>query len=91
MESLLRDAWDKEGSPFKGQPFDPSVLSNLPQWPIPAFRLEQIWDSNPGPADPVWINIFATNLKAVLFLFGRYIRMNWILLKSSQLLGELFF
>lgn len=28
MESLLRDAWDKEGSPFKGQPFDPSVISS---------------------------------------------------------------
>lgn len=28
MESLLRDAWDKEGSPFKGQPFDPSIISS---------------------------------------------------------------
>ena len=25
-EDILRKAWDAEGSPFKGQPFDPSVL-----------------------------------------------------------------
>lgn len=23
---LLRKAWDAEGSPFRGQPFDPSVV-----------------------------------------------------------------
>lgn len=27
MESLLREAWDKEGSPFRGQPFDPSIVN----------------------------------------------------------------
>ncbi|KAK3089970.1 hypothetical protein FSP39_008118 [Pinctada imbricata] len=27
MHNLLKDAWDAEGSPFKGQPFDPSKLS----------------------------------------------------------------
>merc|ERR1719502_1616975 len=26
-EDMLRSAWNAEGSPFKGQPFDPSVLS----------------------------------------------------------------
>merc|ERR1719502_850035 len=26
-EDMLRKAWDAEGSPFKGQPFDPSVLN----------------------------------------------------------------
>ncbi|KAL8450343.1 hypothetical protein Emag_003189 [Eimeria magna] len=26
QENILRQAWDAEGSPFKGQPFDPSVL-----------------------------------------------------------------
>ncbi|KAG8188927.1 hypothetical protein JTE90_014979 [Oedothorax gibbosus] len=27
MESILKDAWDQEGSPFKGQPFDPSIIN----------------------------------------------------------------
>lgn len=27
MESLLREAWDKEGSPFKGQPFNPDLVN----------------------------------------------------------------
>ncbi|XP_077490360.1 nudC domain-containing protein 3 isoform X2 [Amblyomma americanum] len=27
VENLLREAWDKEGSPFKGQPFDPSAVN----------------------------------------------------------------
>ncbi|OEH74515.1 nuclear movement domain-containing protein [Cyclospora cayetanensis] len=26
QENILREAWDMEGSPFKGQPFDPNVL-----------------------------------------------------------------
>ncbi|KAL8432079.1 hypothetical protein ACSSS7_004882 [Eimeria intestinalis] len=26
QENILRQAWDAEGSPFKGQPFDPNVL-----------------------------------------------------------------
>lgn len=26
QENILRQAWDMEGSPFKGQPFDPNVL-----------------------------------------------------------------
>ena len=26
-EDLLRQAWDAEGSPFKGQPFDPSKIN----------------------------------------------------------------
>ena len=26
-EDMLRKAWDAEGSPFKGQPFDPSMVS----------------------------------------------------------------
>ena len=29
LETVLRDAWNQEGSPFQGQPFDPSVLSNM--------------------------------------------------------------
>jgi len=27
MEDLLREAWDKDGSPFKGQPFDPTLVN----------------------------------------------------------------
>uniref|UniRef100_A0A1I8FV55 CS domain-containing protein n=1 Tax=Macrostomum lignano TaxID=282301 RepID=A0A1I8FV55_9PLAT len=34
---LLRKAWDAEGSPFKGTPFDPSVISNQ----MPADLLKQ--------------------------------------------------
>ena len=26
-EDMLRAAWDAEGSPFKGQPFDPSTIN----------------------------------------------------------------
>ena len=26
LEEKLKEAWDKEGSPFQGQPFDPGVL-----------------------------------------------------------------
>lgn len=26
MMNVLRNAWDKEGSPFEGQPFDPSAF-----------------------------------------------------------------
>ena len=29
LETLLRKAWDKDGSPFQGQPFDPCVLGNI--------------------------------------------------------------
>ena len=29
MEAKLRAAWDMEGSPFRGQPFDPSILSQV--------------------------------------------------------------
>ncbi len=25
---MLKNAWDCEGSPFKGQPFDPSIVLN---------------------------------------------------------------
>jgi len=32
-EDMLRKAWDAEGSPFKGQPFDPSVLNMSGQMP----------------------------------------------------------
>ncbi|KAL8273927.1 hypothetical protein Esti_002250 [Eimeria stiedai] len=35
QEDILRQAWDAEGSPFKGQPFDPSVLK--PQGSGPFF------------------------------------------------------
>lgn len=28
LETLLKEAWDKDGSPFKGQPYDASVFSN---------------------------------------------------------------
>eukprot|EP01052_Picozoa_sp_SAG31_P034441 SAG31_NODE_4026_length_3653_cov_19.795442_5_plen_50_part_00 len=28
QEELLRQAWDAPGSPFAGQPFDPSVSAN---------------------------------------------------------------
>ncbi|XP_049802354.1 nudC domain-containing protein 3-like [Schistocerca nitens] len=27
LSNILKDAWDKEGSPFKGRPYDPSLLS----------------------------------------------------------------
>ncbi|XP_076045729.1 uncharacterized protein LOC143027971 [Oratosquilla oratoria] len=27
MQSMLKEAWDVEGSPFKGRPFDPSLLN----------------------------------------------------------------
>ena len=27
MQNMLKGAWDAEGSPFKGQPFDPSKFS----------------------------------------------------------------
>lgn len=30
MQSVLRDAWDAEGSPFKGQPYDPSAVNFAP-------------------------------------------------------------
>ncbi|XP_018017310.1 nudC domain-containing protein 3 [Hyalella azteca] len=33
MESLLRNAWDAPGSPFKGQPFDLSQVNIVPQGP----------------------------------------------------------
>ncbi|GIY29052.1 nudC domain-containing protein 3 [Caerostris extrusa] len=26
FHNILKDAWDREGSPFKGQPFDPSLI-----------------------------------------------------------------
>ena len=29
LETLLKDAWDKDGSPFQGQPYDASVVSNM--------------------------------------------------------------
>ena len=29
LETVLKNAWNAEGSPFRGQPFDPSVLSNM--------------------------------------------------------------
>ena len=28
LETLLKEAWDKDGSPFKGQPYDASIFSN---------------------------------------------------------------
>ena len=28
-EDMLRKAWDAEGSPFKGQPFDPSLVNSI--------------------------------------------------------------
>lgn len=30
VHDILRQAWDAEGSPFKGQPFDPSVVNVSP-------------------------------------------------------------
>ena len=30
VHDILREAWDVEGSPFKGQPFDPSVVNVSP-------------------------------------------------------------
>jgi len=30
MQSVLRDAWNAEGSPFKGQPYDPSLVNFAP-------------------------------------------------------------
>jgi len=37
VHDILRDAWDAEGSPFKGQPFDPSVVNISPSgmWSSP--------------------------------------------------------
>lgn len=29
LEKILKQAWNQEGSPFAGQPFDPSILSNM--------------------------------------------------------------
>ena len=29
LKGVLKAAWHQEGSPFKGQPFDPTVLSNI--------------------------------------------------------------
>lgn len=26
QQEILRKAWDAEGSPFKGQPFDPNIV-----------------------------------------------------------------
>lgn len=26
QQDILRKAWDAEGSPFKGQPFDPNIV-----------------------------------------------------------------
>ncbi|CAL1272869.1 unnamed protein product [Larinioides sclopetarius] len=26
IQDMLKDAWDRDGSPFKGQPFDPSAV-----------------------------------------------------------------
>ena len=26
---MMRKAWDAEGSPFKGQPFDPSIFESM--------------------------------------------------------------
>ena len=37
VHDILREAWDAEGSPFKGQPFDPSVVNVSPSgmwWPL---------------------------------------------------------
>jgi len=31
LEDVLRSAWNQEGSPFVGQPFDPSILQNIDQ------------------------------------------------------------
>lgn len=28
MNDLLKKSWDAEGSPFKGTPFDPSIIKN---------------------------------------------------------------
>jgi len=40
IESILRKAWNAEGSPFRGQPYDPTVLSNskLVSRKVPASR-----------------------------------------------------
>lgn len=29
LEKILKQAWNQEGSPFAGQPFDPSVIANM--------------------------------------------------------------
>ena len=29
LEKILKQAWNVEGSPFQGQPFDPTVISNI--------------------------------------------------------------
>lgn len=27
LQNVLKEAWDAEGSPFKGQPFDPTLVN----------------------------------------------------------------
>ena len=47
-EDMLRKAWDAEGSPFKGQPFDPGLVSfsggaggaSMPP-PLPSTALDE--------------------------------------------------
>lgn len=29
LKDILKAAWKQEGSPFQGQPFDPSVINNI--------------------------------------------------------------
>ena len=50
-EDMLRKAWDAEGSPFKGTPFDPSKINMggggggsmpLPGMPPPSAEIEEI-------------------------------------------------
>ena len=41
QQDLLKKAWDAEGSPFKGQPFDPSILNQSGGLP-PGFDPSQM-------------------------------------------------
>lgn len=29
LEEILKSAWNQEGSPFVGQPYDPTILQNI--------------------------------------------------------------
>jgi hypothetical protein len=29
LENILKSAWNQEGSPFAGQPYDPTIIQNI--------------------------------------------------------------
>lgn len=60
---MLRKAWDAEGSPFKGQPFDPNIV----QFENQNFLLHSIELANKKSANPYYVIIELKQLK-LLFL-----------------------